>query len=183
MPQTSPTSVDASALSRQRSPVRSRTPSVLAEVFARRLAILARVLVSAMPMLIGSPVHCCTVRFRSWQNAVRSCGIPVRSRKHSSIELFLHRRDQFPEDLHHPVAHVGIEREVSADDRNAVPLDEVFCLERRLRHLDAERLRLVAARDDAAVVRRQGRRRGGLRVPDGRPRSQETKKLLQSASP
>ena len=28
-------------------------------------------------------------------------------------------------------------------------------LERRLRHLDAERLRLVAARDDAAVVRRQ----------------------------
>ena len=34
-----------------------------------------------------------------------------------------------------------------------VPLDEVFRLERRLRHLDAERLGLVAARDDAAVVR------------------------------
>ena len=36
MPQISPTSVDASALSRQRVPVRSRTPSVSPEVFARR---------------------------------------------------------------------------------------------------------------------------------------------------
>ena len=33
--------------------------------------------------------------------------------------------------------------------------NEVFRLERRLRHLDAERLGLVAARHDAAVVRRQ----------------------------
>ena len=66
--------------------------------------------------------------------------------------VFLYRRDQFPEDLHHPVAHVGIELEVAADDGNAVPLDEVFRLERRLRHLDAKRLRLVAARDDAAIV-------------------------------
>ena len=67
--------------------------------------------------------------------------------------VFLYRRDQFPEDLHHPIAHVGIELEVAADDSNAVPLDEVFRLERGLGHLDAERLGLVAARDDAAVVR------------------------------
>ena len=37
-------------------------------------------------------------------------------------------------------------------DRNAIPLDEVFRLERRLGHLGAERLRLVTARDDAAIV-------------------------------
>ena len=67
--------------------------------------------------------------------------------------VFLYRRDQFPEDLHHPIAHVGIELEVAADDGNAVPLDEVFRLKRRLRHLDAERLCLVTARNDTAVVR------------------------------
>ena len=47
------------------------------------------------------------------------------------------------------------ELEAAANDRDPVPLDEVFHLERRLDHLDAERLGLVAARDDAAVVRRQ----------------------------
>ena len=47
------------------------------------------------------------------------------------------------------------ELEAAADDRDPVPLDEVFHLERRLDHLDAERLGLVVARDDAAVVRRQ----------------------------
>ena len=49
-----------------------------------------------------------------------------------------------------------VERQVGdADDLDAVPLDEVPGLERRLRHLDPERLGLVAPRDDAAVVRRQ----------------------------
>ena len=45
---------------------RARMPS------GSRLAILARVLVSAMPMLTGSPVHCRTVCFSPWQNEIVS---------------------------------------------------------------------------------------------------------------
>ena len=136
-----------------------------------------------MPMLIGSPVHCRTVCFRSLAECSEVFRYAHEIEKTFVDRVFLHRRDQFPEGLHHPVAHVGIELEVAADDRDAVPLDEVFRLERRLRHLDAERLRLVAARHDAAVVRRQD---DGGTAFEGWPEdslSQETKKLLQSASP
>ena len=79
----------------------------------------------------------------------------MRSRKHSSIEYFSTAGTSSPKTCIYPVAHVGIELEVAADDGNAVLLDEVFRLERRLGHLDAERLRRIAARDDAAIVRRQ----------------------------
>ena len=88
IPQTSPTWVSSSALSCHGEPVRSRTPSVLAEVFASLLAILASVLVSAMPMPTGKPVHWRTVLLTPRQKSATSSASPVRSRKHSSMEYF-----------------------------------------------------------------------------------------------
>ena len=73
--------------------------------------------------------------------------------------------------------------EVAAADGNAVPLDELFRLERRLRHLDAERLRLVAARDDAKPSFDDRTTAGRPSRAGRKTLSQETKKLLQSASP
>ena len=84
----SKTWVSSRALSRHGGPVRSRTPSVLAEVFAILLAILASVLVSAMPTPTGKPVHRRTVLLTPRQKSVTSSASPVRSRKHPSMDYF-----------------------------------------------------------------------------------------------
>jgi len=49
------------------------------------LASLASVLVGPNPMLVGSPVHCSTLRRRSRPVSARSQATPEKSRKHSSM--------------------------------------------------------------------------------------------------
>ena len=87
MPQTSPTSVAARAVVISVGSVRFATPCLLGFFLARRLAIFANVLLLAMPMDTGIPVHCATC----WRSRyAKSTGFIVsgrllKSRKHSSM--------------------------------------------------------------------------------------------------
>ena len=64
-------------------------------------------------------------------------------------------RGELLERLHHPLAHVAVERVVARKHGDAVPDDLRPYLEIRIAHLEAEGFGLVAAGDDAAVVVRQ----------------------------
>ena len=56
------------------------------------------------------------------------------------------------QDAHHPFRQIAIERVVRGQHRDIVAFDEALRLEQRDAHGDAERLGLLGAGDDAAIV-------------------------------
>ena len=116
--------------------------------------VRASVFVGPMPTETGMPVHCRTVRRMSAAMA----GSVTSGHAGQIQERLVDRVDfgfggELLERLHHAAAHVAVERVVAGEDGDAVPLDQRADLEGRIAHVEAEGLGLVAAGDDAAVVR------------------------------
>ena len=87
-PQTSPTSTESSARARSGSVSGSwNTPWVVGSFLAMRLASLASVLVGAIPIEMGMPVHCLTrSRMVRHSDSTSKCCSGRRSRNTSSME-------------------------------------------------------------------------------------------------
>lgn len=64
----------------------------------------------------------------------------------------LHRRRHLFQRVHHPAGHVGVQRVVGGEHRDVAATHLLFDFEIRRAHRYAQRLRLGAAGDHAAVV-------------------------------
>ena len=121
------------------------------------------------PTLVGSPVHCSTLarRSRPMRDQVAAHAVEVEEALVDAVDLLARR--VLGGQRHHAAGHVAVELEVGRQrDQPRLAL-QVAHLEPGLRHLDAQVLGLVAARDAGAVVVRQHDHRPADRATAGTP--------------
>jgi hypothetical protein len=108
-----------------------------------------------MPIDTGIPVHHSTAARSALASASSRAPRPAHAEKSFVDRIDFEIGREGAQHIHHPAAHIAVERVVArAHDHTGRRETHAVQVPRRP-HLDAERLRLVAARDHAAVIVRQ----------------------------